>query len=127
MYTRNWLRVGFAGSLALLAGCSQADESKGGGITPEFLHGDWCQIVEIEEEDEAPVVERHSWTFRPDGVFLRHFQHNEPLQTTWALADNVLRIPMLGNHNLTRVSEDEFQFRRFVLNRVVRGACDETD
>lgn len=122
MYARFWLRVWIVCGLAA-AGCSQAQPPNTTGITPDYLLGEWCQIVEVEEDGEAPEVERHDWTFRPDGVFLRHRLHSEPLQTSWELEEDRLTIPMLGSYQLTRVSDDEFQFRRFVLNRVVRGGC----
>lgn len=96
-------------------------------VTPEYLHGDWCQVIEINEEGRAPVVERHTWTIQPDGVFLRHFRRGRPQELTWTLDGNVLRVPMLGRMELTWVSEDEFHFHRFMLNRVVRGACSEDD
>lgn len=69
----------------------------------------------------------HAWTFRPDGVFLRHRLAGQPLQTTWTLEEDPLHIPMLSGHQLTRVSEGEFHCRQFVLNRVVRGACVQSE
>ncbi len=110
---------------------AQSEPGKAKEITPEYLHGDWCQryYPPPEEDLEASLYEqRHNLTFRPDGVFLIG-RVGSPLREIgkWSLEDGRLRMsgnPVAGRPYPTWVSDNEFHFGFMGIDvEVHRGHC----
>lgn len=100
-----------------------------GGLTAEYLVGEWCQRFVVPGEDgEAPLEERLHLVFEADGVF-RLGQSRDGLVSlgSWSLDGGVIRMP--GNPpsaraTPTRVTADAFEFRGMGIDvTVTRGPC----
>jgi len=124
---------GFLSSVLVLltAACAENESEDEVKISPEYLHGDWCQrfTPPPDEEEAAPKEDVLNLTFQPGGVFLVG-RVGSPLKEMgrWTLKDGKLQMhgnPVGGKP--VWVSADEFRFTAWTIVEVKlkRGHCKE--